>query len=259
MSKNLLLCLLLITGTFAVKAQKNVNFVPFAENLYIAKFEVTNGDYRQFIDQTKNSLAVEQLAALLPDSTQWVEKFKSGFNEPMTKVYHWHPAFDDYPVVNITKEGMLGYCKWLADQYNAHKKRQFKKVAFRLPTNEEWMMISTPLPGHNLPWYGAYPYTMDKANKVQMRANLKIKDSKTGEFNYMTDGAMYTSQVGVYEANGLGIYDVIGNVAEFTGDGHIKGGSWANTLAESTIEKEQNFNLPDPRVGFRLVMVVVEK
>ena len=70
---------------------------------------------------------------------------------------------------------------------------------------------------------------------------------------------MIAVSVGNYRENNIDIYDIIGNVAEVTSDGKIKGGSWSNTLEECFIDKSQDYSLPDPRVGFRLVMEIIEK
>ncbi len=64
---------------------------------------------------------------------------------------------------------------------------------------------------------------------------------------------------GHYKANNLGIFDIIGNVSEITQSGLQKGGSWDNYLEECTIDKTQNYELPDPRIGFRVVMEVIEE
>ena len=58
--------------------------------------------------------------------------------------------------------------------------------------------------------------------------------------------------------NGI-IYDVIGNVSEMTSDGKQKGGSWDNYPEECTVDKTQSYTLPDPRVGFRVIMEIIEK
>lgn len=36
-----------------------------------------------------------------PDTLVWVRDFAYSYNEPMTRNYFWHPAFDDYPVVGV--------------------------------------------------------------------------------------------------------------------------------------------------------------
>ena len=100
----------------------------------------------------------------------------------MTVMYHWHPAYDNFPIVNITKEAMTLYCDWVTKKYNNIEKRSFKKVKFRLPTEMEWKTLSSPLPGHNLPWSGDLPYEhKDKGNNYF--ANIKIWDYKREENN----------------------------------------------------------------------------
>merc|ERR1712232_323959 len=39
-----------------------------------------------------------------PDTLVWVRDFAYSYNEPMTRNYFWHPAFDDYPAVGINWE-----------------------------------------------------------------------------------------------------------------------------------------------------------
>ena len=70
---------------------------------------------------------------------------------------------------------------------------------------------------------------------------------------------MFTGSVGDYRANEAGLFDIIGNVAEMTQDGDIVGGSWFNTPEESAIQSHQEFDLPHPCVGFRVVMQVLER
>jgi hypothetical protein len=38
-----------------------------------------------------------------------------------------------------------------------------------------------------------------------------------------------------------------------------KGGSWDNFIDECTVEKSQTYDGPDPRIGFRIFMEVVEE
>ena len=56
------------------------------------------------------------------------------------------------------------------------------------------------------------------------------------------------------------MYCIIGNVAEMTSvKGVAKGGGW-NTLPEdAVISKSQTYEGPDPNVGFRVLMIVLEK
>lgn len=233
-------------------------WVPFDEDRYVAKYELSNGEYKVFLSALKSKKQTKLVAKYQPDSTQWAKNVES-FYEPFSKLYHWHPAYKNYPAVNISKKGMEAYCAWLSEQYNKDPKKAFTQVQFRLPTEEEWLKFSDALPGHRLPWYGNFPYKMDKKDEITYLANIKIKDYTKGSFNYVADGGLTSLKMGQYAPNRLGIYDIIGNVAEYTSDDKIKGGSWDNSLAECFIDQTQNYTLPDPRVGVRLVMEVLEE
>lgn len=233
------------------------DFVKLNDSMFAAKYEVTNAEYREFLSSLKNQGNHDLYAACLYDSAQWNSKFTYSYNEPMRANYHSHPAYDRYPVVNITQKAAEAYCKWLTDQYNSRPKRDYKAVIFRLPSELEWKRLASPLPGHNLPWYGNLPYT-DPEGKIFL-TNIKITSSITGNSDYISDGGFHTTIRGHYKPNNLGIYDVIGNVAEMTREGALKGGSWDNLLSECTIDQQQSYTLPDPRVGFRVIIVVIEK
>lgn len=234
-------------------------FVKFDDNKYVARYEVTNQEYNEFLSAMQNQLENKDFATLLPDSGLWIDRFPAAMNQPMANYYHSHPAYYNYPVVNISKEAMEQFCDWKTKQYNQIPKRQFTKVLFRLPTEKEWMLFAGALPGQKLPWHGAYPYKINKKGEPEYLANIKIMDYGKGEFDYGTDGALYTATVGNYPPNQIGIYEIVGNVAEQTSDSKAKGGSWYNTLEECLIDQSQDYPAPDPRVGFRLVFEVLKK
>ena len=63
-----------------------------------------------------------------------------------------------------------------------------------------------------------------------------------------------------YFANNMGLYDVVGNVAEMTNlDGIAMGGSWNHPAEESTITSINRYEGSDISVGIRLFMEVIEK
>ncbi len=232
--------------------------------VYACTHEVTNIDFKEYLYSLKETNQMEKYNAHFPDTSQWRKKFPYSFYENWQKKYFSHIKFNNHPVINITKEAAEGYCKWLTGKINSNEKRQYKKVSFRLPTEHEWNRLAAPLPGHTLPWYGNFAYGPSKKNLISSPdgyyANVKFLDktSKEKRHIYANDGGMVAITVESYKPNQIGIYDIIGNVAEMTSSGVIKGGSWDNTVEECHIGKSQNYTLPDPRVGFRVVMVIEE-
>lgn len=249
------LCTSLVFVSAKLYEQAKKNYVAFDQNLYAGRYEITNLEYNLFLADLKATNQNELYSKYIYDSTQWNQIFPKSDKGPYQTYYHNHQVYNHYPVVNITLEAAQSYCNWLTDKYHQNPERKYQKVIFRLPTEKEWIALAKPLPDHNLPWEGNSPFKKRKKQKYYL-ANIKSMD-KTGE-NYCMDGAIFTLIVGHYKPNDLGFYDVIGNVAEMTADGKIKGGSWNNTLEECTTDKTQSLTLPSPYVGFRVVMEVIE-
>ena len=242
---------ILVCGLLFLSAGKPGKVWDFAEvekGNFVCRHEVTNEEYRTFLNDLTAKGKTDKLIIAIYDSSQWITKFPKASNDPMFKMYHSHPAYNSYPIVNITLEAAQLYCEWLTEKMNALTK---DKMIIGLPTDKEWRKISAPLPGNNLPWYGSFAYEPNK--EKLMLTNVKFMDYASEHTNYICDGGVYTVPVKHYPPNQTGIYDIIGNVAEMTSDGKQKGGSWDNFIEECMVDKEQHYILPDPRVGFRIV------
>jgi formylglycine-generating enzyme required for sulfatase activity len=260
--KKLLFLSLFIGLPLVISAKKNSatnNYVEIKSNVFVSKYETTNIEYNEFLSDIGKTCSKEEFESYKPDSTLWIKSINMSSSEPWVKMYNNHPGFGNYSVVNISREAIEKYCKWKTEKYNSNLNKTYKKVEFRLPTEAEWMSFSSPYIGQRLPWNGEYPYIVKSKDQIVPLANVKIMDHTIGRNNYGFDGAMFVHSVGMYICNKLGLYDIIGNVAELTSDNKIKGGSWDNTLEESYIDLSQLLVTPDPRVGFRLVMEIIEK
>lgn len=227
------------------------NMVLVDGNQYIGAFEVTNGEYAVFLNNLLTSKKLDLYKQCLYDSIQWEQKFEYSIHDPMTDLYHWHPAYASYPLVNITYESAVAYCEWLTAQYNLQRRRNWSQVRFRLPTEEEWRYVAGNRNNRALT-----PFENDSIKACATgcyQANIK-----TGPQRFFDDGGFHTVKVKSYPPSKLGLYNMLGNAAEMTMGGTIKGGSWADLFDQCKFDQSQTFSLPDPRVGFRIVMEVIE-
>ncbi|MGJ8660802.1 MAG: formylglycine-generating enzyme family protein [Bacteroidota bacterium] len=221
-------------------------------NKYMQETEVSNGQYQLFLANVLRSRELEIFQKAMYDSTQWVKKFKDSDLRPLQNMQHWHPAYENYPIVNISQEGAKYYCEWLTSQYNSQKKRKYKKVIFRLPSEQEWRLAAGYTNENSLT-----PFPNDKIRDEEK--NCYLANIKTSETTYFEDGGLHTVRVKSYFPNEKGLYCVLGNVAEMTDiKGSAIGGSWTNLFEECTFDKRQMYDGPDPRIGFRVLMEVIE-
>jgi hypothetical protein len=221
-------------------------------NIYFSDHEVTNKEYAAFLKNIVDSKELALHKQVLYDSTMWFEKFPKAFNKPMVNLYHSHPAYENYPVVNITHESVTTYCKWLTDQYNMQRKRKYTKVRFRLPSETEWEFAASG--GKSNLSYGLLNDTIQNENGCYL-ANLQPIKGK-----FVIDGGFHTVKVKSYFSNEFDLFNTIGNVAEMIDvKGIAKGGNWYTLPEDSHIQSQLKIDKPDPGIGFRIVMEVIEK
>jgi gliding motility-associated lipoprotein GldK len=152
-----------------------------------------------------------EMISVYPDTLSWIHDYTYSFNDPMTEKYFWHPAYDHYPVVGANWRQARAFCIWRTEFLNSYMRSKKGEVAlseFRLPTEAEWEWAARG--GYQLnpyPWGG--PYTRNE--KGCFLANFKPMRG-----NYIADGGLRTVIVAHYPPNDWGLYDMAGNVAEWT-------------------------------------------
>ncbi len=165
----------------------------------------------------RNSFIHKKKVNIYPDTLVWVRDFAYSYNEPMTRNYFWHPAFDDYPVVGVNWNMANAFAYWrtrLWDAYEASRDDGVNTEDFRLPFEHEWEYAARG--GHDMapyPWGGYYL----RNGKGCLLANFK-----PGRGNYPEDGGYYTVKANAYFPNDYGLFNMAGNVSEWTSSAYVE-------------------------------------
>ena len=222
---------------------------------------------------------------IYPDTTCWINDFPNADNEMYTRYYFSHPDYLDYPVVGITWEQANAYCAWRTEKLiNSVPKNQGHFLQkFRLPTEAEWEYAARGVNQNEFPW----EQEAAGNDKGKFFANFMPDD---GDFT--KDGNIITSKVGTYIPNSNGLYDMAGNVAEWTSTVYtaagvenmnninpqlrynaaiedpyrlkkksVRGGSWKDSEShiQSAWRAAEYQNQPRSYIGFRCVQSIASK
>ncbi len=214
---------------------------------------VTNAEFARFVDETGYVTVAERPAnvadypgaraeLLAPSSVVFV---RPGHRVDMSNAYNWwkyvrgadwlHPfgpqtslkGLENHPVVHIAYADAEAYCRWAGKQ---------------LPTEAEWECAARGgLDGADYAWGNEFePSGRIMANTWQGQFPIE---------NLVKDGFEWTSPVGSFPPNGYGLFDMIGNVWEWTSDWYQEHRQAARSCCASINPQggERNKNY-DPRL-----------
>ena len=187
------------------RANETIRRAEFTRLFYLAEREVTNAQFRAF--------------ASGHDSGSFQEQSLDG---------------DDQPVANVSWHDAAAYCNWLSDQegYEPFYTIEFAKVigtnptatGYRLPTEAEWAWVARRRPSSDrtttlsdqlkFAWGNALPPPERFANYADRAAGNLVGRVIFG----YNDNYGVSAPVGTFRANAHGLYDLDGNVAEWTHD-----------------------------------------
>jgi formylglycine-generating enzyme required for sulfatase activity len=182
----------------------------------------------------RQSFVFKEEIPVYPDTLVWIADFTYSFNEPYANLYFWHPSYDNYPLVGVTWKQANAFCIWRTEYLNAALATEGEATVqdYRLPIEAEWEYAARGnLDLSMYPWGG--PYTRNQLGCF-------VANFKPLRGNYIDDGALITQRVGAYAPNEYGLYDMAGNVSEWT----------ANAYDESAYVFSHNMN-PDYKYNAR--------
>ena len=154
---------------------------------------------------------------IYPDETVWVNDFNNAYNEPYVRLYFNHPGYNDYPVVGVSWEQATAFCMWRTNYLKMSSGLNGRVIEpYRLPTEAEFEYAARAGKNEN-----KYPWNQDgvTGNKGCFLGNFKPDKG-----NYIVDGHLIPAKVGSYSPNEFGLYDMAGNVAEWTSTSFLESG-----------------------------------
>jgi len=141
---------------------------------------------------------------IYPDVMTWMTDFANAKSEQYTQNYFSSKSYDNFPVVGVSWEAADAYCAWRTDRYlNDGKCSTDGFEGYRLPTEAEWEFGARNGRSElDYPWYSNDTHTTDGLAHANFRASKDLKD--------------LVSPVATFLPNRFGLYDMAGNVAEWT-------------------------------------------
>jgi gliding motility-associated lipoprotein GldK len=181
-----------------------------------------------------------------PDTLVWLSDFSYAANEPLVEGYFSHPAYRNYPVVGVTWRQAKAFNSWRTRYNNnyAQKKHLARRFPYDLPTEAEFEYAARGGKiGTDYPWGGPY---------IRNSKGCLLANFKPSRGNYIEDGGAYTVNVKSYFPNDYGLYNMAGNVAEWTSSAYDE----SSTTFISDIEPTYHYSAKqsDPEVFKRKVV-----
>jgi len=179
----------------ALPVEKPQHIVLIRQHLAISTSELTVGEFREFANATKRVLAGCEVY-----DGEWHHKVEASW------LYPGFTQNADHPVTCVSWSDAVAYAEWLSAKTGHH---------YRLPSSSEWEYAARAGVDAALPWSPAMQAACEYANVADRSAARRYP--KWSVFA-CKDGYVNTSAVASFKANAFGIYDMLGNVLEWTED-----------------------------------------
>jgi formylglycine-generating enzyme required for sulfatase activity len=179
--------------------------VKITKPFWLGMHEVTVGQFQQFVSEAGYKTEPERDGEGAYSYS--AETGKSGGRESK---YTWRntgfPQEADHPVVNITWNDAIDFCRWLS---------QKEGQTYRLPREAEWEYACRAGTTTRY-WFGDDPEGL--ANVANVSDGTAKEKFPTGVAISAKDGFVFTAPVGKFRPNAYGLHDMHGNVYEWCAD-----------------------------------------
>lgn len=168
----------------------------------LGKYPVTRGEFAVFVRETSY------------DAGSKCAVYAGETFEAQSSKYFRNPGFaqtDQHPVVCVSFEDAQHYVQWL--------NRKTGK-SYRLLTEAEWEYAARAGTTTARFWGDGRERACDFANVADYTAAETLHWTKGDNIFHCRDGFAYTAPVGSFRPNAFGLYDMLGNVWQWTEDCH---------------------------------------
>jgi sulfatase modifying factor 1 len=243
--------------------EQPVHTVTISKPFYLAKYEVTKGQFKRFIEATHYRTEAER-----DGKGGWGYTGDKGHPFRRERRFTWFDwgvdQGDDSPVVNVSYDDAAEFCKWLSVK---------DKKLYRLPTEAEWEYAA------RAGTLGRY-YCGDDPEALTTIGNVADATARSMALKSTvnsSDGHPITCAVGQFRPNNFGLYDMIGNAREWCADWYdadyytnspdrdptgpaegkyrvLRGGSWAADAWHCRLARRSRSipQMTQNQVGFRV-------
>jgi formylglycine-generating enzyme len=197
--------------------------VTLADGMAIGRFTVTRGEFAAFANETK--FDGKGCYQMQPNGKDWLLDEKADWKSPGFAQTERHPA------VCVSWNDAIHYVEWLSAKTGQE---------YRLPTLEE-SVAAAVAGGASEFAFGANPTAICQYANVGDASYGKAFPNDSRPHQSCNDNFAYTAPVGSFKPNKFGLYDMTGNVWQWTnscmkGDcsnAIFRGGAWNDTDLEN--------------------------
>ncbi len=215
------------------------------DSFYMGKYEVTNGQFCQFLNASllDNTIEIndEKVYGITGSEPNQLYCYLSGISNSLISysggtfsvLLKSGRDMTDDPIVLLTWYGAVAYCNWRSEQDGYEScydlstwECDFSRKGYRLPTEAEWEYAARggqANPYTRFGWGNIIDHTLANYDCYWRPGDTgPYYDYDNGQDGFHPDWddgiEPYTAPVGTFVANGFGLHDMAGNIWEWCND-----------------------------------------